>query len=266
MAFDLTLQADFAARGRRGCLDFTFSGKALKDREHFDLSEHYDREFEALAESFSKVKLEDKDGEADAGPAGPAGVAPCRPWPQDLRPPVPCSSFQPKALKKQRKRGRDEDAPREAVRAWEAMVKDAFWMKNHPRMLEFLHFFQWAARIDRPWKVRGEQLVMWAVPGHWMTEVHQAFYAGTCKDFFNKIALEDLAAREDLKRRHRRGLPVDRDIWAHRPAALMGMRRAVKAERALQALKTQASKGVAVAAEDGEWVERWVTLTVSEGP
>ena len=73
MAFDLTLQADFAASGRRGRLDFkTFAGKALKTGEHLDV--------ESEAESFVKVKLEEKEGEAGAGPAAPVVTEAPRPW------------------------------------------------------------------------------------------------------------------------------------------------------------------------------------------
>ena len=77
------------------------------------------------------------------------------------------------------------------------MAKDAFWMKNHPRMLEMLGHFQAAARIDRRTKAREVLITRAPEPGRqWMTLTHVEHWSWGCKDRFNRLYLEDLLLRD----------------------------------------------------------------------
>ena len=228
MSLDLTLQADFAANGRKANLAAckSFAGTDLKTGEHLDLTS------KAETESFVKVKLEEleeKGGEVGAGPAS-AG-APAAPAPANSAAPVEAAAepvqtcaapvtvtpvAKPVARPLSLKRRRPEPT-REDLRRWEALARDAFWMKNHPRMLEMLGHFQAAARIDRRTKAREVLTTRAPEPGRqWMTLTHVEHWSWGCKDRFNRIFLEDLHVR-DL------GSRAVYTFW-NRPAMLEGQR------------------------------------------
>ena len=174
MSIDLTLQADFAASGRKANLAAckSFAGTDLKTGEHLDLTS------KSETESFVKVKLEELEEEGGEVGAGPASAgAPAAPAPADSAAPVEAATepvqtcaapvtvtpvARPVARPLKRRR---PEPTREDLRRWEAMAKDAFWMKNHPRMLEMLGHFQAAARIDRPNKAREVLITRAPEPG-----------------------------------------------------------------------------------------------------
>ena len=187
----------------------TFAGKALKTGEHLDL--------ESEAESFVKVKLEEKEGEAGAGPAAPVATEAPRPWKR-----TPVTQLVTAAARPS-KRQRPEHAPAEDVQRWEALVSDAFWMKSHPRMLEMFLWFVRAVRMDRATKAQ-EVLTTWSTqPCHWLTLVHLHAWSCGCKDRFNRIALEDLQLRTTASLSGRRRLDRHLHSFMNRPAAQEGM-------------------------------------------
>ena len=203
------------------------------------------------AESFVKVKLEeleekeeleDKGCEVGAGPASAgAPAAPANPAvpvdaaaaeplqqceaPEPLQRSCCCGAaeapvqrpVQPvSAVARPLKRRRPEPT-REDLRRWEAMVKDAFRIPNHPRVLEFIGHFQSAARMDRPRKAREILITRAPEPGRqWMTLTHVEHWSWGCKDRFNRMYLEDLHLRA-------LGSRMVYTFW-NRPAMLEGQR------------------------------------------
>ena len=265
MAFiDLTLQEEFAAIGRRGRIDF----EALKDDKHLmapveqtndalkwcidltteglgenariDIDEdpvHYLRSlgenarFDILGDPVHYHRSLKESGE-NFYPRG--RLRGLRVVLED-----PAEAFERRA-KRQRRGSCECEAPPEAVDAWREKVRDALF-DGHPRMIEFVHFFQKAVRaVDVRAKRHGEMVVLWHVPGHSLTEFYQLLYSGGCKDLFNKVGLEDLLVRQDRMRRRELGLPRRaEDFFADRPSALEGLKR-VKARRDREALERTA--------------------------